>query len=595
MQSAEAVLEVIRERGRRGLPLERVYRQLFNRDLYLRAYGRLARNRGALTPGPTAETADGMSVAKIDALIEAVRFERYRWTPVRRTYLPKPNGKRRPLGIPTWSDKLLQEVIRSLLEAYYEPQFSDHSHGFRPGRGCHTALTEVYRGWKGTTWFIEGDIAQCFDSLDHEVLLALLRERLHDHRFLRLVAGSLTAGYLEDWAFHATLSGAPQGGVVSPVLSNIYLDRLDRFVETTLLPAYNRGARRRANPAYTQLNNAASKARRNGDQIAARELRRQMQRLPSVAAVDPAYRRLRYIRYADDWLLGFVGPRREAEAIKTQLREFLSATLKLQLSDAKTVITHARSHAARFLGYEATVIHDDRKHDQTGGRCINGVIGLKVPLDVVRRNAAGYLRHGKPIHRTERVNDSAFSIVARYQQEFRGVVEYYRLAYNLHRFTRLAWDMERSLTKTLAHKLRVSVRQVLRRFRATVATPEGVKRVLLVTIPRDGAKPPLIAQWGGLSLARRKEAVLDDHPPRVWNARTELLTRLLATTCERCGSHTAVEVHHVRHLKDLQRAGRSRRPAWVELMAARRRKTLVTCRPCHEAIHAGRPIAARRD
>ena len=212
MRNAETILAVIRERGRRGLPLERIYRLLFNRELYLRAYGKIARNRGALTPGATAETVDGMSLAKIDAIIEALRFERYRWTPVRRVYIEKKGStKKRPLGLPTWSDKLLQEVIRMLLEAYYEPQFSDHSHGFRPGRGCHMALINVRDTWTGTAWFIEGDIAQCYDRLDHQVLLETLGEKLHDNRFLRLIGGLLEAGYLEDWRFNATLSGVPQG------------------------------------------------------------------------------------------------------------------------------------------------------------------------------------------------------------------------------------------------------------------------------------------------------------------------------------------------------------------------------------------------
>ncbi|AEH10070.1 RNA-directed DNA polymerase (Reverse transcriptase) [Candidatus Protofrankia datiscae] len=240
MRDAATVLEIIRERGRRGLPLERVYRCLFNPDLFLLAYGKLYRNKGALTAGATSETVDGMNLGKIEAIIETLRQERYRWAPVRRTYIEKKNSvKKRPLGLPTWSDKLLQEVLRLILEAYYEPQFSDRSHGFRPGRGCHTALQEIYHQWHGTVWFIEGDVTDCFGSLDHSIMRSILAEKIHDGRFLRLIDGLLQAGYLEDWRYHATLSGCPQGGVVSPVLSNIYLDRLDRFIEQTLLPAHN--------------------------------------------------------------------------------------------------------------------------------------------------------------------------------------------------------------------------------------------------------------------------------------------------------------------------------------------------------------------
>ena len=230
MQEAETVLNVIRERGERGLPLENIYRLLYNRNLYLRAYGHIASNQGATTKGITAETVDGMSLATIDQIIEALRYERFRWTPVRRVNIPKPNGTTRALGIPTWTDKLLQEVIRMILEAYYEPQFSDHSHGFRPSRGCHTALSDVVLNWTGVRWFVEGDIKGCFDNIDHEVLLSVLGEKLHDNRFLRLLKYLLKAGYVEDWKYGRTLSGTPQGGVVSPILSNIYLAARPRII-----------------------------------------------------------------------------------------------------------------------------------------------------------------------------------------------------------------------------------------------------------------------------------------------------------------------------------------------------------------------------
>src|ERR1700722_4335766 len=213
MQTAETVLEVLRERGRRGLPCNELYRQMFNPQLYLLAYGKIYANQGAMTPGASAETADGMSEDKIHEITGAMRAERYRFSPARRTYIPKKNGKMRPLGMPTWSDKLVGEVVRLLLEAYYEPTFSDHSHGFRPGRGCHTALTDVAISWTGTTWFIEGDIPDCFGSLDHEVMINILSEKIRDNRFLRLIRNMLKAGYLEDWKYHETLSGCPQGGL----------------------------------------------------------------------------------------------------------------------------------------------------------------------------------------------------------------------------------------------------------------------------------------------------------------------------------------------------------------------------------------------
>ncbi len=266
MRDAETILGIVRERGRRRLPLERVYRLLFNPALYLAAYGKISANAGALTPGVTGETADGMALDKIQRIIGLIREEKYRFSPARRVYIEKKGStKQRPLGIPTWSDKLVQEVVRLILEAYYEPRFSDRSHGFRPGRGCHTALKEINRTWHGTTWFIEGDIKGCFDHLDHGVLLGILREDIHDGRFIGLIAGLLNAGYLEEWVYHRTLSGSPQGGVVSPILANIYLDRLDHWVETTLIPDYTQGTRRKKNRAHARL------ARRRPEPPEARE------------------------------------------------------------------------------------------------------------------------------------------------------------------------------------------------------------------------------------------------------------------------------------------------------------------------------------
>ena len=316
MQNAEVVLGVLRERGRKGLPCNELYRQLFNPQLYLLAYGRIYSNKGAMTPGPTLETADGMTMEKIGAIIEALRYERYRFSPVRRIYIPKKSGKLRPLGLPSWSDKLVGEVVRLLLEAYYEPQFSDRSHGFRPGRGCHTALREIAETWTGTTWFIEGDVSDCFGSLDHEDMLTILSEKIHDGRFLRLIEKMLSAGYLEDWRWNATLSGCPQGGVASPILSNVYLHKLDQFVETVLIPQHTKGKVRKLTPAYNKANKALVDARKRGDRVMARDLRREKRRLPARDPFDPGYRRLRYSRYADDHLLGFSGPKAEAEQIK---------------------------------------------------------------------------------------------------------------------------------------------------------------------------------------------------------------------------------------------------------------------------------------
>ncbi|HEY4386308.1 MAG TPA: reverse transcriptase domain-containing protein [Ktedonobacteraceae bacterium] len=594
MRSTDTILGLIQERGRKGLPLERVHRLLYNPNLYLTAYGKIYSNKGAMTPGSTKETADAMSLEKIAKIIQSLREGTFQWTPARRKYIPKKGGKKRPLGITSWTDKLIQEVMRMILEAYFEPCFNQHSHGFRPERGCHTALREVYYQWSGTVWHIEGDISQCFDAVDHHILLTILRESIHDEKFIALISELLKAGYMEQWRYHTTLSGTPQGSILSPVLANLYLDKLDTYIEKTLVPAYTRGERRRANPEYRSLNRKANNLRKQGQMKEAKELKKQYQRIPSSDTNDPNFRRLRYIRYADDILLGFIGPKSDAEDIKRQLGTFLQETLRLKLSNEKTLITHASSERAKFLGYEIQTLQSTTSHDERGRRNINGRIGLRVPEDVIYAKRKRYTRKGKAIHRTELLQDSDFSIITMYQAEYRGLVEYYRLAYNLSpALNKLKARMEESLVKTLAAKYKVSKAQIYKRYRTTIVKDEKRYKGLKVLIERSD-KQPLVAQWGGIPLTWDIQASIKDQTPRWNDRRTELEKRLLADTCEYCGSTENVQVHHIRALKDLQRHTGREKPEWVKMMAARRRKTLILCRTCHMDVHSGRPLRRQK-
>jgi len=576
MRSAETTLAVIEDRGKRGLPLDDVYRQLFNKDLYLKAYGRLYRNQGAMTKGTTEETVDGMSMRKIEDIIGLVRYERYRWTPARRMLIPKANGKTRPLGIPSWSDKLLQEIMRSILEAYYEPQFSLNSHGFRPKRGCHTALGDISIGWTGTKWFIEGDIKGCFDNIDHTVLMSTLREKIQDNRFLRLVENLLKAGYLEEWTYRPTLSGTPQGGIISPILSNIYLDRLDKYVESEIIPEYTRGKRRKTTPEYKKLDSKIYRAMKKGvDGETMRSLRHDLAKTQCTDQFDPGYRRLRYIRYADDFLLGFAGSKDEAEAIKARIGTFLHDNLKLEMSPEKTTITHAGTGTARFLGY-------DIRH----GRQIR----LQVPTEKIEAKTKKYMHDGKILHRAELLNDDDYTIVQLYGSEFRGFAQYYAYAWNRYKIGRLKWVMETSMLKTLATKHRSTTTKMANKFKS-ISLDRGVwHRCFTITVFRPD-KEPLLARFGGISLKRQTFIDLKDGPTDKdrYSSRNELIDRLLAETCELCGSTENVEVHHIRKLADLKVKGRRERPLWITRMAERKRKTLVVCKTCHTAIHAGKP------
>ncbi|MCI0713719.1 MAG: maturase [Chloroflexi bacterium] len=596
MQTAQQILTAIRKMGEKDIPLTRVYRSLYSEDLFLTAYSHLYSKSGALTPGTIDDTVDGMNLERIRAIIEALRHEQFHFQPVRRTYIDKPNGGQRPLGIPNFSDKLVQEALRMLLEAYYEPRFRESSHSFRPKRGCHTALKHIKQKFPGTVWFIEGDIRACFDHIDHDILLAILARDIHDGRVLELVRRCLKAGVLEDWKYHATHSGTPQGGVLSPLLANIYLHELDTFVEDTLIPQYTKGKMRAGNPDYQRIHSRLWKARQRQQTDRVRELQAQVRELPSGDPHDPNYRRLKYVRYADDFLLGFLGSKAEAEAIKTALAGFLHDQLGLELNTDKTLITHARTQQAHFLNYAISTQHENSKITRNSkgfkGRSANGNIRLGLPQNLMQQQAKRYLRDGKIVGDGTLLHYSDAHIIETYQQRFSGIAEYYKYATNRSQLNRLQYIMQQSLVKTLASKFKLSAKQVYKKYSGRKVVDHHLYRTLQVEIPTGEASR--LIYWGAIPLRVVPIGMktINDQPKFEGAlAKTDLIQRLQANRCELCGSTTDVEVHHIRKLADLKRrwAGRKEKPAWVTKMIAIQRKSLIVCRSCHLAIHAGQP------
>lgn len=589
MQKTETIFKIYWNRGKRGLPLERIYRQLFNPNLFLHAYANIYGNKGSMTAGIDGETVDGMSLKKIQQIISRLKSESYRWTPVKRVYIPKKNGKTRPLGLPTWSDKLVQEAIRLLLEAYYEPKFSDHSHGFRPKRGCHTALRDIIYKGRGTKWFIEGDIKGCFDNIDQDILISILETNIKDNRFIRLIRSMLRAGYCEQWQYHPSYSGTPQGGIISPLLANIYLNQLDKYAEGTLIPIYTKGKRRKHTKEWRNANRKESEHRRKGNYEEAKKWNKIKKTFPCVDPYDPNFKRLHYVRYADDFILSFAGSREEALTIKGKLGEFLRKNLKLELSLEKTLITHARTENARFLGYDIYVQQEDTKCDKKGARSVNGVMALRVPNDVINKACKKYMKKGKPTHRPEIAADSDYDIVRQYQWQYAGLVNYYIMAQNVAAFSKLQRVMQSSLLFTLANKHKKSAGKIWRKHKDKVETPHGIRRCVSATYNREG-KRPLIARFGGLPLIRQTKAILKDRVPIRRPRRTEILQRLLANKCEICGVTENIEVHHISKLSNIEKKGRKSLPDWAKIMIIRRRKTLMVCHSCHKRIHAGKPL-----
>lgn len=593
MQSAERVYEVMEYLGTKRCPLTRVYRNLYNRDLYLNAYDRLSKRKGALTQGTTDETIDGMSQRRIEGLIEKLRDERFHFSPSRRTKLKKKSGGYRFLSMPGFEDKLVQEVIRSILSPYYEPQFSDNSHGFRPNRGCHTALRQVVQKSRACTWFIEGDISGCFDNIDHNKLLEILGRQVEDNRLLELIRRWLSAGYMEEWEYHKTYSGTPQGGVLSPLMANIYLNELDQYMETELLPVWNKGKKRKANRKYNVLLAQIEKARRHGDEEKVRELTLLRRTIPSMDTRDPNFRRMSYVRYCDDFLISFTGTKAEAREILAQVEEFLSAKLGFNTNESKSKITHARSGQAKFLGYGISIHHSNEKLSMgkhTKRRCINGIVRLGLPKGYIRERSKQYMADGKPVHRTELIDNSVGEIIQVYQIQLRGIYNYYQYAEDVHRLYDLKHTMQASLVKTIAKKKKLTARKVYRKYGGKVmVNGKSIKVLEYKYTTKSGKEGSTV--WGGFSLNRQRihtatnmqDTIAEGH----YSERTDLIDRLIADKCEVCGKGGDCVVHHIRKLKDLKKRwrGKKAKPAYVLSMIALRRKTLVVCRECHHQIH----------
>ncbi|MCP4373826.1 MAG: hypothetical protein GY797_37855, partial [Deltaproteobacteria bacterium] len=536
LHEAQKFLEVVNKRGKAEAELRRVYLKLCtNKELYLRAYANLYANEGAMTPGiDPDDTVDGMSMKRIDSIIEKLKRREYVWKPVRRTYILKRDGKsKRPLGMPGWTDKLLQEVIRMVLEAYYEPQFRDCSHGFRRGRGCHTALNTIAR-WSGVRWFIEGDIKGCFDNIDHDVVIRILRRKIKDNTFLQLIKDMLKAGYMEDWKFHQTYSGTPQGGIVSPLLMNIVLNELDTYIEDELIPKYTKGTKRKRNPEYQRLSDKIRWAQKKGNWKRANELRKLYVKIPYGTQNDPNFRRLWYVRYADDTLLGFIGTKQEAEAIKRELGNFLKG-IHLEMSEEKTLITHAGKERARFLNYEIERhIKQTKKTKSWNGqkmcrrRSITSNLFFYMPDDVFKEWANKVTKEEKPRHRAELLYLSDYDIISMYEVELQGLINYYNRTHNQQRLRYLRYLWHTSLVKTLAAKYKTKATTIIKRY--TKYTPDGNK-VIGVEIQRKDKKP-LRAVFGKKPITREKSIVIKDNVQTIYIVRNELITRLLATKCE---------------------------------------------------------------
>jgi len=604
MRSPAIVLKNLQQKScDKTYQYQRLYRNLYNPAFFLLAYQNIYANPGNMTPGTDGLTLDGMGMERIQKIIESLRDYSYQPAPARRQYIPKKSGGKRPLGIPSVNDKLVQEVVRLILESIYEPVFLPTSHGFRPGKSCHTALADIKVEFTGAKWFVEGDIKGCFDHIDHHILVDILRRRIQDEQFIDLIWKFLKAGYMECWQYHRTYSGTPQGSIISPILANIYLNELDVFMEK-YKQSFNLGIKRAENPKYAQKSHQAqyirnkyakkwdsfSQEEKERAQADIKERRREFQQLPSKDPMDPNYRRIFYQRYADDFIIAVMGSKSDAERVKADIGDFLLNRLKLTLSGEKTLVTSGKDRA-RFLGYEITIstVATTRKTAQGQCRTKTNKVRLYVPrekwVDKLKNYGALKIRKQKdgterwvPLQRNKLIYKNPIETLSTYNSEIRGLYNYYSMANNVSVLNKFRYVMEYSLYKTLCAKYKTKIGAIKRRFcennifGVDYQTKAGMKRAVLYNEGFHCKAYP--------SKYERVDTLPDYGKYQRPNM---LLSRLLAGRCELCGVQTdEVCVHQVKKLKDLR--GNKR---WEQVMLAKRRKTLVLCKDCHQNLHDG--------
>jgi group II intron reverse transcriptase/maturase len=601
MQNAETILTILNQKsiGSKQFVFDRLYRNMFNFDFFTEAYQKMYAKPGNMTPGTDGQTIDGFKKSKIDKLINLLRNEQYYPTPVRRTYIEKKNSKKKhPLGIPSFEDKLVQEVVRRVLEAIYEPIFLDTSHGFRPNRSCQTALFQVKSTCGGTKWVVEGDITGCFDNIDHDILLKILSRKISDGRFLELIRRFLKAGYFEFHQVKNSLSGVPQGGIISPILSNIYMHELDVYMEE-LAKKLNKGKRKRDNPTYVRLSSKRTRRLKKGRIDEADALLKEMRKLPSQDQMDSNYSRVKYFRYADDFVICIDGSKELAEQIKQDVTEFLCNTLKLELNADKTLITNLKDERVRFLGYELSKSHDDtiitKNSDGVKKRSVNETIQLLVPIEVINRKLQSFMENGKAASFRARVDLPILDIINEYNAEIRGLYEYYSLATDVAmKIGRFKYYHYTSLIRTIAHKEKSSYRKVKAKYGMDVPRKQGTGTRKIIGVRYQTKTGEHVMTYFNDSLKMIKEPntqMSDKYSPVIATGR-QLINRLNANVCELCGKNEGeFEIHHVRKLKDIKDTYKKRGkaiPNWVLVMSKIRRKTLVVCECCHHNIHSGK-------
>lgn len=576
-----------------------LYKLLCNENLLIKAYQNVRSNAGGMTPGADGLTLDGFNQEVIDNLIEDLKSEKFKFTSVKRVYIPKSNGKTRPLGIPSGRDKVVQEAMRILLEVIYEGKFSDLSHGFRPNRSCHTALKQISK-WNGITWMIEGDIKGFFDNVNHTLLAGFLQKHIKDQRFIDLYWKLVRAGYIDDGVKYNTFNGVPQGGIVSPILSNIYLHEFDTYVQE-LIEEFSSKEKNisKVNPKIVNFSNKLSTL---NDEYQStkdinilkeiKELRAERNALPSRIRNES---RIWYVRYADDWVIGLVGDKELAKKLKDLCKAYLKEKLELELSEEKTKITNVTINDVRFLGVdirrnvseESKIVYRTVKGRTIKSRISYSRLYFYVPVQTIldKLTIAGFIKTYTDDNGNTKLVPNAItkwifldhrSIILRYNAVIRGLINYYGFVDNLYSFHPIVnLFLHHSCAKTLARKFNLDNRaKAFKEFGRFLEAPgEGKLKAMGLYAPKHFKKNIKILQ-------KHKTVKIDPFDVVNWNLRTQIG---FFEPCWVCGMENDTEMHHVKHLR---KAG-VKPDGFTALMSTLNRKQIPVCKSCHNKIHQG--------
>jgi group II intron reverse transcriptase/maturase len=586
---------------------KQLYRMLYSRDFFIYAYEKLKINKGAMTSGISPKSnVDGMSIHIIDQLIAKLRDESYQPKPARRVYIPKANGKSRPLGIPCFEDKLVQKCVEVILTCIYngdhQPSFSEHSYGFRPNLGCHNALKYMNTAFNGCIWIIKADVKAFFDEVDHQLLVKFLRQRITDERFIRLIWKFLKCGFIEDGVLHKSKKGTPQGGNLSPMLANVYLHEFDMFMENLM---QNMGCEMIANLQFQniagQLRLAERKLKesdqginelREHKKLRVENLSNQLSKLHSRVVKDLNKANIKYVRYADDWIIGLKCTHAIAKDIYSKCKDFFEKDLNLQWNASKSILQKSTKKDLEFLGVYLSFVRKRQVRSQyvkiKGKKRLKRVIYKNYVNFKMNANDVFKKLHGKgfvnekykPISNKSFVNLDVHEIARIYKTTLTGIANYYGFVHNAGVLNKIHYYLFVSLGKTLAHKFKSSKARIYKKYGNRVLTFKGIGKTKDIVIPMYGGHTR--NTWNF-----KTKIIKDDKVPMAEIIKNRQSTWLNLEECCICNYKKQkpgeIEMHHVKHIRKLGKKVHG----FTKAMRMLNRKQIPVCLTCHHKIHRG--------